>query len=108
MTLKVMLVLLPHVSHNLISPHLGSNSLSWHHWASQFTHIHGMCCDLEIKWFLDICVNILRVVYPDEVVKRCKCRWNEGLKTHVILQRKLEDSKTSLENPKNPLNNIAS
>jgi hypothetical protein len=57
--------------------------------------------------FINIRFNITRVVYPDKVMKRCKCRRDEGLNTHVILRRELEYSKTLLEDPKDPLNDIA-
>ena len=42
-------------------------------------------------------------------MKRCKRRRNEGLNTttHVILRRKLEDSKSLHEDPKDPLYGIA-
>jgi hypothetical protein len=53
-------------------------------------------------------MNILRVKMLDEVVKRCKCRKNEGLNPYVILWWILENAKTTLEDPKNPFNNIAS
>jgi hypothetical protein len=61
------------------------------------------------KWFtIVIPLNLVRVVLPNEVVKCCKRRWNEGLNIDVILWRKLEDSKTPLEDPKDPLDDIAS
>jgi hypothetical protein len=53
-------------------------------------------------------VNLLRVILQDEVVKCCKCRWNEGLNTHVILWWKLGNSKMLLEDPKDPLNDTVS
>ena len=106
---EVMLILLPHVSRDLISPLVRSGSLSWVNRASQFTHITvtGIPSELEAKWFIDIHINILRVIYPDEIMKRCKCGWNEGLNTHVILWRSFKYSKTPLEDPKDLLNDIA-
>jgi hypothetical protein len=62
---------------------------------------------LKVRRFIDIHFNIIRVVYPNEVMKRCKCRRDKGLNTHVILRRELEYSKTFLEDPEDPLNNIA-
>ena len=67
---------------------------------------------LELKQFISqfviIHLNLLGIVLQDEIVERCKCRQNLGLNTHAILQWDVEDSKVSLEDPKDPLNNIAS
>jgi hypothetical protein len=103
-----MLVLFPHLTGDLISPLVGSGRLSWCHRASQFTHIPGTHFNLEVNGFVGIHVNVLRVVYPDEVVKRCECRWNEGLNTHLILRNKFEDSKTPLEDTEDLLDDIVS
>jgi hypothetical protein len=67
-----------------------------------------MSIQLEVKQALVILVNLVRVKLPDEVVKCCKRRWNKGLNTRVILWWELEDSETPLEDPKDPLNDIAS
>jgi hypothetical protein len=54
-------------------------------------------------------LNILRVVLPDEIVKRCKPGWNHGLGTRVVMiWRKIEDMKTPPEDPNGPLDGIAS
>jgi len=63
---------------------------------------------LEVNQLVIIQLNLPRVILSDEVVKCCKCRWNEGLNIHVILWWKLEDSKMLLEDPKDLLNDIAS
>ena len=67
---------------------------------------------LELKWFISqfiiINLNLLRIVLPDEIVERCKCRRNLGLNTHAVLRWNAEDSKASLEDPKDPLDDIAS
>jgi hypothetical protein len=44
----------------------------------------------------------------DEVVKCCKRRWNKGLNTHIILWWELKDLEMPLEDPKDPLDDIAS
>jgi hypothetical protein len=67
-----------------------------------------MSIQLEVKQALVILVNLVRVKLLDEVVKCCKHRRNKGLNTHVILRWELEDSETPLEDPKDPLDDIAS
>jgi hypothetical protein len=104
-TRKITLVLLPHLTRNLISP---SDCLRSRQPAFRFTHGLGTHFISEVRGFVGIRVNVLRVVYPDEVVKRCKCRQNEGLTTHIILRKTKEDSKTPLEDIEDPLNDIVS
>jgi hypothetical protein len=41
-------------------------------------------------------------------MKRCKCRWNKGLNTDVVLWWELEDLKMLLEDPKDLLDDVAS
>ena len=53
-------------------------------------------------------VNLLGVILPNEVVKRCKCRWNKGLNGHVVLWWIVKDLEALLEDPKDPFNDIAS
>src|SRR5712675_1989579 len=104
MTLKVILILFPHLTRHPISPLVGSEHLICYQFSSRLLIIH-----LGVKHFIVICTNLFRVVLPDEVVKCCKRRWNEGLNGHVTLWWwKVEDSKAPLEDPKDPLNDIAS
>src|SRR6266849_4288282 len=109
-TLKIMLVLLPHVTCNLILPLISLDPLTRRHRTyCQFTHVLGMRIHLEVRQFIiAIHTNLLRIPFPDEAVKHCKRRWNLGLNIHVILWWKLKDSKTTLEDPKDPLHNITS
>jgi hypothetical protein len=107
-TRKITLVLFPHLTRDPISPLVGLDCLSWRQLVSQFTHGPGTHFKLEEGRFVGIRVNVLWVKYPDEVVKRCKRRWNEGLNTHVVLWWNLEDSKTPLEDTKGLLDSIAS
>jgi hypothetical protein len=106
MTLKVILILGPHLTHDPISPLIGSERLSWH---------HRTCCQLpsglglthlEVNRCTIKRANLLEVVLPDEIVKRCKRRRNEGLNTHFILRWNQKDPKAPLEDPKDPLNDI--
>ena len=98
--------MLPHCIRDLISSRVGSERLiPRHRTCSEFTH--GLQKRFFIIAYLDL-ANLLRVVFAYEVVQRCKRRRNEGLNTDVILRRKLEDSKTTLEDPKDPLDDIAS
>jgi len=67
-----------------------------------------MSSDLEVKCFGIIVVNLVRVICPDEVMKCCERSRNEGLDTRIILRWELKDSKAPLEDPKDPLDDIAS
>jgi hypothetical protein len=79
--LEATLILLPHVICDLIPPHVGSGHLTWCWWTFQFTHVLRRT-HLEVKWLIVVVVvvgihmNLLRVILPDEVVKRCKHRRN--------------------------------
>ena len=108
-TLKIMLILLPHVVHNPILPLIGSSYLVWCHCIlSQSPSKPGMMTHFEVNQLVIIHANLLGVILPDEVVNYHKSRWNEGLSIHVVLWWMLEDFKMPLENPKDPLNDIAS
>ena len=111
-TLKVMLILFPHLTRNSISPLVSLSCLMWHHCThSQFTYSIGKR-PLKVRQFVIvivvvvvvvICLNILRVILSDEVMKCCKCRWKEGLDIYVVHQRMVEHSKMPLDDPKDPL-----
>jgi hypothetical protein len=62
----------------------------------------------ELKYLVTVQANLLGIILADEVVKHCKCRWNEDLGMHAVLWWNLEDSKTLLEDPKDLLDNIVS
>ena len=117
-----MLVLFPHLTCDSILPLISSGCLTQCHCThSQFTYSIEKRT-LEVRQFVIVVVivvviiiivvvrrlNIPRAVLPDEVVKRYECRWNEGLDIHVICRRIAKHSKMPLDNPKDPLNNIAS
>jgi hypothetical protein len=109
MTLKVKLILFPHVICNLISPLIGSSHFIWpHHIYPQFPGKCGMKAHFELKYLVTVQANLLGIVLVDKVVKCCKCRWNENLGMHAVLWWNLKDSKMSLEDPKDPLDDIAS
>jgi hypothetical protein len=115
-----MLVLLPHVTGDLISPLVGLGQLLQRHQTPQLTHRIRMRTHLQVKWLVVlvlvvIVIHIIGVVCSDEIVKRCKHRRNLGLNFHAILWWKLKDLKLPLKDlklplkdPKDPLDDIAS
>src|SRR5258707_4942616 len=108
-TLKIMLILLPHVVCNPISPLIGSSYLVWcHRILSQSPSRPRMTTHFKVNQLVIVRANLLGVILPDEVVNRHKGRWNEGLSIHIILWWMLEDFKMLLENPKDLLDDIAS
>ena len=108
-----MLILFPHLTRNPISPLISSGCLTWRHCIhSQFTYGIGKR-PLKVGQFVIVIVvvihlNILRVILSDEVMKRCECRWNEGLNIHVICRRMMEHSKMPLDNLGDLLDDILS
>jgi hypothetical protein len=65
--------------------------------------------EFVVKLFIIVIgVKVIRVEFPDEVMKCCKRSWNLGLYIHGVLWCTLEDLKTLLEDSKDPLDDIAS
>ena len=111
MMFKIVLILVPHLTCNLILPCIGIACLSCHHLTSSQLPSRLLLSQLEINFNIVnviILVDLLRVILPDEVVKGCKPRWNKGLNAHVIVCWNAEDSKALLEDAKDLLNDIAS
>ena len=109
-TLKIALILFSHLMCDPILPLIGLECFMPCNWfCCQFPSVPTII-HLEVKGIIVIIVrtNVLGVILPDEIVKYCKCRWNEGLDVHVVVRRNLQDTKAPLEDPEHLLNDIAS
>src|SRR5260370_28784833 len=90
--LKIMLILLPHIVCNPISPLIGLSYLVWCYCILfQSPSRPRMMTHFEVNQLVIVHANLLGVILPDEVVNCRKSRENEGLSFHVIFWLMMEE-----------------